>query len=121
MTLRELLVVEGTTEPLYEIGTTVVPGLSILYFPKCGRRYKTSTSLPTDHALMNFVSTILDTLQALPDPLIYTFIAVTASGAVYSTIHHVKHWRLRKQNPPKLSGSAARRIEDCTFPCPATR
>lgn len=65
------------------------------------------------------LSKLTDTLAALPDPLIYTFIALGASGAVYSTLHHIKAWRPRNAKRVKLKGADGRKIENCTSPGPS--
>jgi hypothetical protein len=67
---------------------------------------------------MDILSKLTDTLATLPDPLVYTLIALGASGAVYSTVHHVKAWRPRNAKRVKLKGADGRKIENCTSPGP---
>jgi hypothetical protein len=62
---------------------------------------------------MELVSGALSRLRSLPDPLVYSIIAIAASGAVYSTIHHVENWRPRKTKRVKLKGVEGRKVEDC--------
>ena len=63
---------------------------------------------------MDIVSRTVRKLQNLPDPLIYTLIAIGATGAVYSTIQHAKSWRPRKKKSVKLKGDDGKKVEDCT-------
>jgi hypothetical protein len=56
---------------------------------------------------------VVEALESLPDPLVYILIAVGATGAVYSTVHHVKNWRPRKIKRLKLKGAEGKKIEDC--------
>ena len=63
---------------------------------------------------MDFLSRAMSVIEGLPDPLIYSIIAVVASGAVYSTIHHLQNWRPRHTKRVKLKGVDGRKIEDCT-------
>jgi hypothetical protein len=65
---------------------------------------------------MDHVSEALSRLRSLPDPLVYSIIAIIASGAVYSTIHHVENWRPRKTKRVKLKGVEGRKVEDCPSP-----
>ena len=65
---------------------------------------------------MDIISRLTDTLAALPDPLIYTFIAFGASGAVYSTLQHINAWRPRNAKRVKLKGADGRKIENCLLP-----
>jgi len=69
---------------------------------------------------MGFLSRLLRRLETLPDLLIYTVIAIGATGAVLSTIHHVKSWKPSKRKSVKLKGADGKKIEDCKFP-PRTR
>jgi hypothetical protein len=62
---------------------------------------------------MDVLSRAAKSLQSLPDPLIYSIIAIAATGAVYSTIHHVKNWRPRKGKRVILKGVDGKKIEDC--------
>jgi hypothetical protein len=62
---------------------------------------------------MDPLSKAASMIRNLPDPLIYSIIAVTASVAVYSTIHHVENWRPRKTKRVKLKGVEGRKVEDC--------
>jgi hypothetical protein len=64
--------------------------------------------------IMDFLLRATSTIGGLPDPLIYSIIAVVASGAVYSTIHHVENWRPRHTKRVKLKGVEGRKVEDCT-------
>jgi hypothetical protein len=55
-------------------------------------------------------------LQNLPDTLIFSLIAIGATGAVYSTLQHVKNWRPRKAKQVKLKAADGKKIEDCMSP-----
>ena len=64
---------------------------------------------------MDFLSRVVKEFQALPDPLVFTLIAIGASGAVYSTVQHAKSWRPRKAKSVRLRGAEGKKIEDCTL------
>jgi hypothetical protein len=63
---------------------------------------------------MDSVSRVMDMMENLPDPLVYSIIALFTTGAVYSLIHHAKNWRPRKAKRVKLKGADGKKIEDCT-------
>jgi hypothetical protein len=63
--------------------------------------------------MVDFLAKAMSTVGNLPDPLIYSIIAVVASGAVYSTIHHVENWRPRHAKRVKLKGVEGRKVEEC--------
>jgi hypothetical protein len=63
---------------------------------------------------MDVLSRVTRKLQDLPDPLIYTLIAIAASGAVYSTVQHAKNWEPRSARDVQRKGKIGSRIEDCT-------
>lgn len=65
---------------------------------------------------MGLLSKLIGKLETLPDPLIYAIIAVGATGAVLSTVHHVNTWRPRKRKGVKLKGAEGKKIEDCMSP-----
>lgn len=65
---------------------------------------------------MDSVSRVMDMMENLPDPLVYSIIALFTTGAVYSSIHHAKNWRPRKAKRVKLKGADGKKIEDCTPP-----
>jgi hypothetical protein len=64
---------------------------------------------------MDLLSRAMSMIRNLPDPLIYSIIAVVASGAVYSTIHHIGNSRPRKIKRVKLKGPEGKKVEDCTL------
>ena len=66
--------------------------------------------------MMDFLARAASTIASLPDPLVYSIIAVVASGAVYSTIHHVENWRPRHTKRVKLKGVEGRKVEECMSP-----
>ena len=62
---------------------------------------------------MTFLSTVMDTIENLPDPLVYSIIAIFTTGSVYSSFQHAKNWRPRKAKRLKLKGADGKKIEDC--------
>jgi hypothetical protein len=66
---------------------------------------------------MSLSTRILDSLQELPDPVIYGIIAVGATGAVLSTIHHVRSWKPHNKKSVKLKGPEGKKIEECKRMC----
>ena len=74
------------------------------------------TYAPQPVFIMGLLSKLIGKLETLPDPLIYAIIAVGATGAVLSTIHHVSTWRPRKRKGVKLKGAEGKKIEDCMSP-----
>jgi hypothetical protein len=72
-------------------------------------------------SMMDFLSRATEMMENLPDPLVYTIIAVFTSGAVYSSYQHARNWRPRKARRVKLKGADGKKIEDCAPPAPHSR
>ena len=62
------------------------------------------------------MSRMVRALEHLPDPLVYTLIALGASAAVLSTIHHIKASTPPQKPRVKLKGVEGKKVEDCTLP-----